>query len=705
MGAYLSQPKTEKESTDESNDYLMVGACSMQGWRNSQEDAHNSILTYDTNASFFAVYDGHGGAEVSTYCSDKFPAFLKTLATYQEGAFEQALKDAFLGFDKTLLDSEVIELLKIIAGEKNFGHNEDSDTKEDDDDEDLAELHEEGNLPLDEVMKKYKGHPSMPVLKKLKENSSPKPQSPYLRGRRAAAIIADAANKAVLDPDSKPEGSSTSKAALAAEQTESPSSTKFGMENDSSNSNSAEAEAKTTSPQSSVKDKVANGSVTLKTRVKESEQNGSVSSSETKADEHDKPTTRSEKGANDRAISNEADCEPKQNGNITDGDDKEVSIEKSEANDTAITSTSKEVKEKKKVIPVDSSEEEDADFDDAGYDEEEESGEDEDEETFLANENFCANMIEEPGKDSGCTAVVSLLVGRDLYVANAGDSRCVVCRNGKAIEMSLDHKPEDDEESARIMKAGGTVTIDGRVNGGLNLSRAIGDHGYKMNANLPAEEQMISALPDVKKLIVTPEDEFMVLACDGIWNFMSSEEVVNFVRLRIKDKNKKISQICEELFDACLAPNTMGDGTGCDNMTAVIVRFKPALLELPTKINANETEDVLQARQQQQEQQQKQSEAESTAKKVQKRAIALTTSNDDCCEAESKRMKTDDNDDIDTTAASNKDRQFSSNVSDVTTNSNCSSSSASSSLEDKKENEIEDISVNEAQAVSNASST
>lgn len=120
------------------------------------------------------------------------------------------------------------------------------------------------------------------------------------------------------------------------------------------------------------------------------------------------------------------------------------------------------------------------DSEDAGYDEEDESGEDEDEETFLANENFCANMIEEPGKDSGCTAVVSLLIGRDLYVANAGDSRCVVCRNGKAIEMSLDHKPEDDEESARIMKAGGTVTIDGRVNGGLNLSRAIGDHGYKM---------------------------------------------------------------------------------------------------------------------------------------------------------------------------------------------------------------------------------
>lgn len=173
--------------------------------------------------------------------------------------------------------------------------------------------------------------------------------------------------------------------------------------------------------------------------------------------------------------------------------------------------------------------------------------EDDADEDQLANDHFCANMIEEPGKDSGCTAVVCLLHGRDLYVANAGDSRCVISRNGKAIEMSLDHKPEDDEESTRIVKAGGRVTLDGRVNGGLNLSRALGDHAYKTNLELPAEAQMISALPDVKKLIITPEDEFMVLACDGIWNYMSSGEVVDFVRLRLKDESKKLSQICEEV--------------------------------------------------------------------------------------------------------------------------------------------------------------
>ena len=72
----------------------------------------------------------------------------------------------------------------------------------------------------------------------------------------------------------------------------------------------------------------------------------------------------------------------------------------------------------------------------------------------------------QPGNDSGCTAVVALLVGRELYVANAGDSRCVVCRDGKAIEMSYDHKPEDEIERTRINKAGGRVTQDGRVNGG-----------------------------------------------------------------------------------------------------------------------------------------------------------------------------------------------------------------------------------------------
>lgn len=77
-------------------------------------------------------------------------------------------------------------------------------------------------------------------------------------------------------------------------------------------------------------------------------------------------------------------------------------------------------------------------------------------------------------------------------------NRCVVSRGGEALDMSYDHKPESEEEALRIVNAGGKVTEDGRVNGGLNLSRAIGDHSYKQNATLPPEEQMISPLPSLQ---------------------------------------------------------------------------------------------------------------------------------------------------------------------------------------------------------------
>lgn len=59
---------------------------------------------------------------------------------------------------------------------------------------------------------------------------------------------------------------------------------------------------------------------------------------------------------------------------------------------------------------------------------------------------------------------------------------------------------------------------------------------------------MISALPDIKKLTITPEDEFMILACDGIWNFMTSEEAVDFIRAKlIENPDIKLTQICEEV--------------------------------------------------------------------------------------------------------------------------------------------------------------
>jgi len=75
----------------------------------------------------------------------------------------------------------------------------------------------------------------------------------------------------------------------------------------------------------------------------------------------------------------------------------------------------------------------------------------------------------------------------EIICANAGDSRCVMAKGGKAINMSEDHKPECEIERKRIEDAGGMVE-DNRVNGILNLSRSFGDYEYKLNSKLKADE-------------------------------------------------------------------------------------------------------------------------------------------------------------------------------------------------------------------------
>lgn len=109
------------------------------------------------------------------------------------------------------------------------------------------------------------------------------------------------------------------------------------------------------------------------------------------------------------------------------------------------------------------------------------------------------SQYEQVSSHTGCTANVVLMTPKKYYVANAGDSRSVLCRAGKAIALSEDHKPENAEEERRIRKAGGTISM-GRVNGGLNLTRSFGDFDYKQNSNLGWHEQMITAKPDIKEV-------------------------------------------------------------------------------------------------------------------------------------------------------------------------------------------------------------
>ena len=171
----------------------------------------------------------------------------------------------------------------------------------------------------------------------------------------------------------------------------------------------------------------------------------------------------------------------------------------------------------------------------------------------------------------GCTAVVAYIRGNKLWVGNAGDSRCVLARSGRAIDMSIDHKPDMPSELERITKAGGVVE-GGRVNGNINLSRSIGDFEYK-RSDLPPEDHMVTAYPEVKEIELGPDDDFLVLACDGVWDMLTSQQCVDFVYEGIK-QFKDIKQIVEEVLDRCLAPSTASHGgLGCDNMTCIIVKF------------------------------------------------------------------------------------------------------------------------------------
>ncbi len=181
----------------------------------------------------------------------------------------------------------------------------------------------------------------------------------------------------------------------------------------------------------------------------------------------------------------------------------------------------------------------------------------------------------------GCTACVALITKTEIYVANAGDSRCVLSKNGIAINMSEDHKPDLEAEKKRIEKAEGYVE-DNRVNGVLNLSRSLGDLDYKHNPKLKQEEQMITAFPDVKVEKISNETDFLIIACDGVWDCLTSQKAVDYVSERLNKSpfgspgktSVKLSKIIEDMMDSIIASDIdEKGGLGCDNMTCVIVYF------------------------------------------------------------------------------------------------------------------------------------
>jgi len=166
---------------------------------------------------------------------------------------------------------------------------------------------------------------------------------------------------------------------------------------------------------------------------------------------------------------------------------------------------------------------------------------------------------------------VLIMPDNSLYCANAGDSRSVLCRDGCAYPLSTDHKPHLPEEFHRIQAAKHFVW-NRRVDGMLALSRAIGDFQFKRNDAIPWEQQAVTCVPEVKCEVLDPKrDSFIVCACDGIWDVLTNEQVVNFVKAKLAARVEP-QAICEMLMMNCLSPQPFG--LGCDNMSVILIVLK-----------------------------------------------------------------------------------------------------------------------------------
>ncbi|KAK4493376.1 hypothetical protein RD792_017726, partial [Penstemon davidsonii] len=176
-------------------------------------------------------------------------------------------------------------------------------------------------------------------------------------------------------------------------------------------------------------------------------------------------------------------------------------------------------------------------------------------------------------RSSGTTALTAMILGRTLIIANAGDSRAVLGKRGRAIELSKDHKPNCTSEKIRIEKLGGTI-YDGYLNGQLSVARALGDWHMKGSKG---SKHPLSSEPELEEIVLTEEDEFLIIGCDGLWDVMSSQYAVTIVRKELMMHNDP-EKCCRELVREALKRNT------CDNLTVVVVCFSsnpPPRIEIP----------------------------------------------------------------------------------------------------------------------------
>ena len=147
--------------------------------------------------------------------------------------------------------------------------------------------------------------------------------------------------------------------------------------------------------------------------------------------------------------------------------------------------------------------------------------------SFIATDIECSRTGEAA---SGATAILCIVreqgPRRYVYTANCGDARAVLCHDGKAVRLSMDHKATDEPEKRRVESAGGFV-VRKRVMGVLAVARAFGDFAFK---------KFVTPEPFTSTTKLNAASHFLVIACDGVWDVLEDQEAVDIVREHVRPK-------------------------------------------------------------------------------------------------------------------------------------------------------------------------
>jgi serine/threonine protein phosphatase PrpC len=191
---------------------------------------------------------------------------------------------------------------------------------------------------------------------------------------------------------------------------------------------------------------------------------------------------------------------------------------------------------------------------------------------------------------SGSTAATVLLMGRRLFACNVGDSRVVLCRRGgQCVELTSDHKPSRPDEAARVRAAGGFI-LHKRVMGELAITRAFGDKSFKMGIKAMLEEEgdgqgvngsgeeiskdlsapLVSAEPEIASMVLSHDDEFLLLACDGLFDVFRSQDAIALARQELISHRGEPAEVCRILSDQAIRVRRSRD-----NVSILIIVLRP----------------------------------------------------------------------------------------------------------------------------------